>query len=90
MPNQSHESIPSKFTVSRNMSDNDILTEVLNKLPLALKSKIDVSKSIIQVPYEGSKEIILNSDKRECIAVASISEIRSNETDWSIYVETEN
>ena len=81
------ENIPSKFSVPPFASDDEIWIKILECLTPLEKIEADRSKSIFNDPYIGGKEIIVKRLDNSDIAVALLSEIKTNCDEWAIYRE---
>tara|TARA_B100000700_G_C14831721_1_gene754849 strand:- start:588 stop:830 length:243 start_codon:yes stop_codon:yes gene_type:complete len=78
----------SKFTINADASEDEVWEKILETLDPEERKEADRLISEINEPYEGGKEIIVKSNNNSNIAFASISEIRLDETDWSVYKES--
>ena len=78
----------SKFTINTDASEDEVWNKILETLDPQERKEADRLTSEINEPYQGGKEIIVKSHNNSNIAFASISEIRINETDWSVYKES--
>ena len=79
--------MPSKFTVKSDATDDEVWNKILETLTSDERNEADRSISDVHEPYLGCKEIIVKTTKNSNIAYASISEIRQDEIDWSVYKE---
>ena len=78
---------PSKFSVPPFASDDDIWNEILEVLTPLEKTEANRSKSEFNDPYMGGKEIIVKRFDESDIAVALLSEVKSDGDEWAIYRE---
>ena len=81
------ENSPSKFSVPPFASDDDIWNEILEVLTPLEKTEANRSKSAFNDPYIGGKEIIVKRFDESDIAVALLSEVKSDGDEWAIYRE---
>ncbi len=82
------ENRPSKFSVSPFASDDEIWIKILEVLTPIEKLDADRSKSVFNDPYMGGKEIIVKRFDESDIAVALLSEVKSDGDEWAIYRES--
>ena len=78
---------PSKFSVPPFASDDYIWDEILELLTPLEKIEANRSKSEFNDPYMGGKEIIVKRFDESDIAVALLSEVKSDGDEWAIYRE---
>ena len=78
---------PSKFSVPPFSSDDEIWIKILEVLTPSEKLEANRSKSEFNNPYIGGKEIIVKRLDESDIAVAFLSEVKSDGDDWAIYRE---
>ena len=78
---------PSKFSVPPFASDDDIWNEILELLTPLEKREANRSKSEFNDPYMGGKEIIVKRFDQSDIAVALLSEVKTDGDEWAIYRE---
>ena len=81
------ENSPSKFSVPPFASDDYIWNEILKLLTPLEKTEANRSKSEFNDPYMGGKEIIVKRFDESDIAVALLSEVKSDGDEWAIYRE---
>ena len=81
------ENSPSKFTLPPFASDDDIWDKILESLSPSEKLEANRSKSDFNDPYMGGKEIIVKRFDESEIAVALLSEVKSDGDEWAIYRE---
>ena len=81
------ENSPSKFSVPPFASEDDIWNEILELLTPLEKKEANRSKSEFNDPYMGGKEIIVKRFDESDIAVALLSEVKSDGDEWAIYRE---
>ena len=81
------ENSPSKFSVPPFASDDYIWNEILELLTPLEKTEANRSKSEFNDPYMGGKEIIVKRFDESDIAVALLSEVKSDGDEWAIYRE---
>ena len=82
-----NNSIPSKFTISILATDDEIWDKVLDTLTLKERGLADKLNSEIIEPYLGAKEIVIRTKDNSNIAIATLSEINGEETEWAVYKE---
>ena len=85
--NKKEENRPSKFFVPPFSSDDDIWNKIIEVLTPSEKTEANRSKSEFNDPYMGGKEIIVKRIDESDIAVALLSEVRSDGDEWAIYRE---
>ena len=78
---------PSKFFVPPFASDDEIWRKILDVLTPAEKIEANKSKSEFNNPYMGGKEIIVKRLDESDIAVALLSEVKTDGDEWAIYRE---
>ena len=81
------ENSPSKFSVPPFASDDYIWNEILELLTPLEKKEANRLKSQFNDPYMGGKEIIVKRFDESDIAVALLSEVKSDGDEWAIYRE---
>tara|TARA_Y100001968_G_C18869222_1_gene486398 strand:- start:298 stop:552 length:255 start_codon:yes stop_codon:yes gene_type:complete len=79
--------IPSKFSVRPFASNDEIWNKILEMLTPSEKSEANRSKSKFNNPYMGGKEVIVRRGDETDIAVALLSEVKSDGDEWAIYRE---
>ncbi len=77
----------SKFSVPPFASNDEIWNKILEVLTPSEKKEANRSKSEFNDPYMGGKEIIIKRFDNSDIAVALLSEVKSNADEWAIYRE---
>ena len=85
--NKKKENTPSKFSVPPFASDDEIWIKILAVLTPLEKLEANRSKSEFNIPYVGSKEIIVKRFDESDIAVALLSEVKADGDEWAIYRE---
>ena len=83
-----NENNPSKFSVPPFSSDEEIWIKILEALTPLEKLEANRSKSEFNHPYIGGKEIIVKRSDESDIAVALLSEVKSDGDEWAIYRES--
>ncbi len=78
---------PSKFFVPPFASDDEIWIKILEVLTPIEKLEANRFKSEFNDPYMGGKEIIIKRFDESDIAVALLSEVKSDGDEWAIYRE---
>ena len=78
---------PSKFAVPPFASDDEIWIKILEVLTPSEQLEASRSKSEFNDPYMGGKEIIVKRFDGSDIAVALLSEVKSDGDEWAIYRE---
>ena len=78
---------PSKFSVPPFASDEEIWNKILELLTPTEKIEANRLKSEFNDPYFGGKEIIVKRIDNTNIAVALLSEVKTDGDEWAIYRE---
>ena len=78
---------PSKFSVPPFASDDEIWIKILEVLSPSEQLEASRSKSEINDPYMGGKEIIIKRSDKSDIAVALLSEVTVEGDEWALYRE---
>ena len=81
------ENSPSKFSVPPFASEDDIWNNILEALTPLEKKEANRIKSEFNNPYIGGKEIIVKRFDESDIAVALLSEVKTDGDEWAIYRE---
>ena len=81
------ENTPSKFSVPPLATDQEIWKKILEVLTPSERTEADISKSEFHHPYIGGKEILIKRFDNTDIAVALLSEVKSEGDEWAIYRE---
>tara|TARA_Y100001968_G_scaffold319663_1_gene351535 strand:+ start:199 stop:462 length:264 start_codon:yes stop_codon:yes gene_type:complete len=81
------ENSPSKFSVPPFSSDDEIWNKILEVLTPSEKMEANRLKSEFNDPYMGGKEIIIKRLDESDIAVAVLSEVKTDGDEWAIYRE---
>ena len=81
------ENSPSKFSVPPFASEDDIWNNILEALTPLEKKEANRIKSEFNNPYMGGKEIIVKRFDESDIAVALLSEVKTDGDEWAIYRE---
>ena len=81
------ENSPSKFSIPPFATDDEIWKKILEVLTMSERREANRSNSEFNAPYLGGKEIIIRRKDNSDIAVALLSEVRSDGDEWAIYRE---
>ena len=86
--NNNKDDTPSRFSVAPFASDEEIWIKILEMLTPIEKLEANLSKSEFNYPYMGGKEIIVKRFDKSDIAVALLSEVKTDGDEWAIYRES--
>ena len=85
--NKKDDNSLSKFSVRPFASDDEIWNKILEVLTASEKLEANRSKSEFNDLYVGGKEIIIKRFDESEIAVALLSEVKTEGDEWAIYRE---